>query len=546
MPPADVRGAVWRRLAGLALVRRLAGLGILFSLELIAITVSLDNDQIAGRSGLLGWCHDYGPLLLRGVVVFATLLLTFACLRFSSSLVDISRRLSGSEIGRLALAGHAAALGLFAWLAELLYRGGAVRDSNLLAAVWLATGVCAIAMGATAFIRPAFWWGMLRSTGYLAPLALGGALAAAFGGNAMRLLWPRATALTFSLVSLLLRPFGGFSGDPATMSIGSQRFTVQIAPTCSGLEGMGLILAFTIVWLVLFRAECRFPQALILLPLGVMILFLLNSARIAALILIGNAGFPAIALGGFHSQAGWIGFNAVALGTSVAARESAWISNRKPRAVAQPAASVSNRNAVWVMPFVAILAAGMLSRALTGGFEWTYPLRFAAAGGAILLYRREYAALDWRIDWTGPAAGLAVFALWMSLEQSGPGPMPRELAAAPAGLRDGWLLLRVLAATVTVPIAEELAFRGYLLRRFQAAEFEAVSFRAFSWSALAGSSVIFGLLHGPRWIAGTLAGVIFALVVQRRGRLGNAVVAHAVANALLAAEVLVHHRWDLW
>ena len=64
----------------------------------------------------------------------------------------------------------------------------------------------------------------------------------------------------------------------------------------------------------------------------------------------------------------------------------------------------------------------------------------------------------------------------------------------------------VLAATVTVPIAEELAFRGFLLRRFISPDFEAISFQTFSWFALLASSVIFGLLHGQRWIAGTLAG----------------------------------------
>jgi CAAX prenyl protease-like protein len=198
------------------------------------------------------------------------------------------------------------------------------------------------------------------------------------------------------------------------------------------------------------------------------------------------------------------------------------------------------------MPFVAILAAGILSRALTGGFEWFYPLRFLGAAGSLWFYRRSYLSLDWHIDWTAPAAGLLVFAIWMALDHTGSGAMPHDLAASPAGLRFGWLTLRVLAATVTVPIAEELAFRGYLLRRLIAKDFEAVSFRRFSWLAFVASSAIFGLMHGQRWMAGSLAGAIFAFTVVRRGRLGNAVVAHATANALLAMEVLVFHRWELW
>jgi CAAX prenyl protease-like protein len=124
--------------------------------------------------------------------------------------------------------------------------------------------------------------------------------------------------------------------------------------------------------------------------------------------------------------------------------------------------------------------------------------------------------------------------------------MPPQLAIAPAAVTFGWLTLRVLAAVVTVPIAEELAFRGFLLRRFISSDFDAVSLRRFSWLALLASSLIFGLLHGKQWISGSLAGAIYALTVIRRGRLGNAVVAHATTNALLAIDVLVFHHWELW
>jgi hypothetical protein len=32
----------------------------------------------------------------------------------------------------------------------------------------------------------------------------------------------------------------------------------------------------------------------------------------------------------------------------------------------------------------------------------------------------------------------------------------------------------------------------------------------------------------------------------RRGRIGEAVIAHATTNALIAAYVLAFHRWHLW
>jgi CAAX prenyl protease-like protein len=101
-------------------------------------------------------------------------------------------------------------------------------------------------------------------------------------------------------------------------------------------------------------------------------------------------------------------------------------------------------------------------------------------------------------------------------------------------------------AVVTVPIAEELAFRGFLLRRLISPDFDLVDFRRFTYTAVVISSVVFGVLHGGRWIAGTVAGVLYAAAMLRRGRIGEAVVAHATTNALIAAWVLVRGDWYLW
>jgi membrane protease YdiL (CAAX protease family) len=53
-------------------------------------------------------------------------------------------------------------------------------------------------------------------------------------------------------------------------------------------------------------------------------------------------------------------------------------------------------------------------------------------------------------------------------------------------------------------------------------------------------------MHGPRWIAGALAGLIYAIAYLRRGRIGDAVIAHAVTNALLALVVVSMRKWYLW
>jgi CAAX prenyl protease-like protein len=202
------------------------------------------------------------------------------------------------------------------------------------------------------------------------------------------------------------------------------------------------------------------------------------------------------------------------------------------------------------VPFLTILAAAMISRAASNGFEWLYPLRFFAAAGVLWFYRRKYAALDWKFGWNAAATGALVFAMWIGLDWARGGGVDAGIASGLSGLpapaRAGWLTFRTLAAVVTVPIAEELAFRGFLMRRLVSADFESVDWRRWAFFPVLISSVAFGLLHGGRWLAGTIAGVLYAAALRWRGRIGDAVAAHAVTNALLAAWVLISGHWGLW
>jgi CAAX prenyl protease-like protein len=205
---------------------------------------------------------------------------------------------------------------------------------------------------------------------------------------------------------------------------------------------------------------------------------------------------------------------------------------------------------VFLLPFLAVMAAAMVSGAFKGEIEWLYPLRFFAAAGVLWHYRAEYRRLNWRVSWVGAAVGLVVFALWVGLDRALGIETASGTAAGMGALsgsaRYAWLFFRVLAAVVTVPIAEELAFRGFLLRRLASADFESVSCRKFVPVAFAISCLAFGVLHGDRWVAGTLAGAAYAAVFLRRGSIGDAALAHGVTNAALAWWVLSTGAWELW
>jgi CAAX prenyl protease-like protein len=144
--------------------------------------------------------------------------------------------------------------------------------------------------------------------------------------------------------------------------------------------------------------------------------------------------------------------------------------------------------------------------------------------------------------------GALVFAVWMAgaawLGTSAG--EPAALTALSPGLRGAWVGCRLVAAVVTVPLAEELAYRGYLLRRLSSVRFESASFSAARWPALALSAVAFGVVHGRFWIAGIIAGFAYGALAMRTNKLGESVAAHATTNALIAAEVLLFRHWSLW
>jgi exosortase E/protease (VPEID-CTERM system) len=423
---------------------------------------------------------------------------------------------------------------------------GAALPFGLLTALWLVCALVAVIALLLALAPWNLWAEAARSLGILWLYAAAIAIVAASIMQWSQQLWGSTAAVTFEAVRHVLSPIiPNLQADPKQLVLATNRFAVQVSDVCSGLEGAGLLLAFVCVWLLCFRKEYIFPRALLLIPIGLALSFVLNVLRIAALMLIGQSGFPDVAVYGFHSQAGWIAFNCAAGLMAIASRRSAWFN----RTASAPSASHSdNPTAAYLVPFLAILGTGMLVHAASPGFEKWYGLRLVAAAVAIAWSWPHLRQLRWGCSWRGPAVGAAVFALWWlaSLWLTKPSAIPAQLAAMPAGGRFAWIAIRALTAIITVPIAEELAYRGYLMRRLVATDFESVRFQDVGIVALLLSALAFGVMHGSMWPVGIVAGVAYSVVTTRSGRLGEAIVAHATTNALLAFYIIGANQWQLW
>jgi exosortase E/protease (VPEID-CTERM system) len=359
--------------------------------------------------------------------------------------------------------------------------------------------------------------------------------------------WNSLAIPTLQLVHVLL---GWFYTDlvyrPDVFLLGTSSFQVEITYACSGIEGISLITIFLAIYCWLFRNELRFPQAFWLFPLGIILIWLANAVRIAILIAIGSSLSPEIALRGFHAQAGWIAFTLIAIGAITLSKQMQFFTVIKPElSIAGTSKSLA---VAFLVPLLVLMAASMLTSASSGGFDVLYPLRVVAVALALCYFRRSYKGLGWQWTWQAPAIGVAVFVIWILLEpdvDSSKTALSQGLAELENGTAKVWLVFRVLGSVFMVPLAEELAFRGYLIRKLIAKDFENVPLGQFSWFSFVLTSVLFGLLH-ERWLAGTLAGMGYALALYHRRQLGDAVVAHMTTNALIAIFVLTQARWSLW
>jgi exosortase E/protease (VPEID-CTERM system) len=528
----------------LSLSWRLAIAGAVLGIEKSVLNLFVDfpsADAAQGFGYLVRVTQHAG---FRFAVSLAISAAVFAYLRGGEPLAQANAAGRGAALQPRWLALHAALVLPLVPLSMWLYGRPSPIPFALTVALWLAlAGLAAVAL--LAALAPWPLW--RRGAQALGPIWLYAVIAAAGSVLAMgyaQSLWIGMARLTFDAVGgLLSRLIPDLELDPAKLTIDTGNFAVGIDPICSGLEGMSLMVAFCAVLLVLFRRELIFPRALWVIPAGVLLVITLNVVRIAALVLIGHAGHQDVAVYGFHSQAGWLAFNAASAGIAVVSLRSPWLN----RAAVQ-SGPARNPTAIYLVPFLALLLAGMVSKALSPGFETFYWLRVCALVPALWYAGRMLRGGDWRFSWRGPLVGALVFLAWIALF-----PMLRDRPGAPDPLsgfstmtRLLWIAAHLAASVLLVPIAEELAFRGFLLRRLRSVDFETLAPRAAGMLPLLLSSIGFGLCHGSLWFAGTLAGLAFGALYMRTGRLSEAIAAHVTANALIAVGVLAAGRWQLW
>jgi exosortase E/protease (VPEID-CTERM system) len=422
----------------------------------------------------------------------------------------------------------------------------AVLQPAALFGLCLLVGAAAIISLAYAIARGRQWLDLaVRERGLLAAAA-GAGLAVALLAFAAQTSWPALSAFTFHFVRAILSLFyRDIFYDVDERLIGVNEFGVLIDDPCSGMEGIALISAFCLGYLFLFRRTLRFPAALLILPIGIAVIWILNGVRIAALIGIGDKVSPEAAVFAFHSYAGWLMFLIASVGLIVLTHSTRFLSlppipqTADAQGASRDEASLATAQ---LAPFGALLFVTLLAQTFSWNDIWTSAAKAAVGAAALWLFRANYRGLLRLPGWPAVAAGVVVGLAWFA---TNPAPTPASLAFAEQVEELGavtfftWLALKLIAFAAIVPLAEELAFRGYLTRALEGEGKAPVVRLCLS---LVATSALFGVLH-ERWLAGALAGACYWLLAHWRGRLIDAVAAHAVTNATILVAAVLMQSW---
>ena len=214
---------------------------------------------------------------------------------------------------------------------------------------------------------------------------------------------------------------------------------------------------------------------------------------------------------------------------------------------------------VRIAPFALFMALLALRGALPAdvGFDarWIYGLTVLLVGALLVAFWREYGELARQ---NAPSGGEVVLAVvvgavvcWLWVQLDAPWMRLGEPTASFTPLDvDGrlvWPLIAVrwIGAALVVPVMEELFWRSFIMRWIQSPVFQVVDPRRVGLKAIVLSTFVFTLAH-TLWLAAVVAGLAYAWLYRRTGKLWVPVIAHAVTNGALGVWVVMTGRWAFW
>jgi membrane protease YdiL (CAAX protease family) len=214
-------------------------------------------------------------------------------------------------------------------------------------------------------------------------------------------------------------------------------------------------------------------------------------------------------------------------------------------------------------------------------YPWAYVGRTICAATLLWIFRKRYTPIRWNYWWLGILTGIVGIVQWIGMDtllqqsyrifgvdltQPSDGSVSYSVANAwrkffyldpdkafnpttyfsnPIAL-NSWIAVRLIGASLVVPVMEELFWRDYLWRRIIApVDFKLAKVGEWDAKAFWIVSIAFCVVH-PQWLTAIGWGLLVGLLLVRTRSLGACIIMHGVTNLLLGLWVLKTQQWQWW
>src|SRR5579862_325212 len=253
----------WMSLGG-----RVALVGAILFVEKFLLNFFVDFEAAQESTGFGAWVRSAQHWGFRFAVTLAASLAVFAWIRGDAALRQLNTAGRAGPLRAPLLLLHFALVVPLLPLSHLLYGSQTAHlPFALIVALWIGFALAATVTLGLAFAPWQLWRSASGALGVVWVYALCAAGLAASAMDWAQRLWEPTASVTFDLVRLILAPMlHSLRSDPSNLILYTDNFVIQITDTCSGLEGVGLMLAFCASWFIYYRREFIFPRVLLLVP----------------------------------------------------------------------------------------------------------------------------------------------------------------------------------------------------------------------------------------------------------------------------------------
>ena len=195
----------------------------------------------------------------------------------------------------------------------------------------------------------------------------------------------------------------------------------------------------------------------------------------------------------------------------------------------------------YILPFgIYVLTVPILSYFFKVENQAAFAIKYLVAFALLIYFWKEY-KLKFKFELLPILTGLLIFLVWIGLENHYP--LLYQTSFAPNS--SSMLFFKLFGFVIVAPLIEEIFTRGFLIRIISKSDYEKVSLGKFTWVSFIITVLFFGFSHN-RWLVGLITGVLLNLLYYNRKNISSTIIAHFVANLILAIYIVHNSYWVFW